>query len=112
MDTKNKHQRTGAKVLLFSGGMDSLMIEHFIKPDILLYIPSKSSYEEVETKKLHELTDNGFVDKTKLVVFEDTLNLKRFERDDYIVPNRNAFYLLLASMLGETLAKNGFTFQS
>lgn len=103
MDTKKKHQPTGKKVLLFSGGMDSLIIEHFIKPDILLYIPSKSSYEEIETKKLYELVDGGYVDKDKLVVFEDTLNLKRFERDDYIVPNRNAFYLLLASMIGETL---------
>ena len=101
--TKAKFKETGKKVLLFSGGMDSLMIEHFLKPDVLLYIPSGSSFEKVETKKLHSLLANGYVDKDKLVIFDDVLNLKRFERDDYIVPNRNAFYLLLASMLGETL---------
>ena len=65
MDTKTKYQPTGKKVLLFSGGMDSLMMDYFINPDILLYIPSKSSYEEIETKKLNDLVDSGYVDKDK-----------------------------------------------
>ena len=101
--TKAKFQPTGKKVLLFSGGMDSLMFDHFLKPDVLLYLPSGSSFEKVETKRLHQLIDDGYVAKDKLVIFDDVLNLKNFERDDYIVPNRNAFYLLFASMLGETL---------
>lgn len=103
MFTKEKFQSTGKQVLLFSGGMDSLMFDTFLQPDVLLYLPSGSSFEEVETKRLHRLVDNGYIDKDKLVIFDDVLNLKMFERDDYIVPNRNAFYLLVASMLGETL---------
>jgi 7-cyano-7-deazaguanine synthase in queuosine biosynthesis len=103
MFTNEKFQPTGKQVLLFSGGMDSLMFDYFLKPDVLLYLPSGSSFEEVETKRLHSLVDNGYIDKDKLVIFDDVLNLKMFERDDYIVPNRNAFYLLVASMLGETL---------
>ena len=103
MITNEKQKPTGKMVLLFSGGMDSVIFDHLLQPDILLYLPTGSKYEDIETKKMLDLTSKGYVDGSKLVVLPDVLNLSKFERDDAIVPNRNAFLLLFASLYGETL---------
>jgi len=103
MITKYKEKPTGKMVLLFSGGMDSVIFDHLLQPDVLLYLPTGSKYEDIETKKMLDLTSKGYVDGSKLVVLPDVLNLSKFERDDAIVPNRNAFLLLFASLYGETL---------
>ena len=103
MITNEKQKPTGKMVLLFSGGMDSVIFDHLLHPDVLLYLPTGSKYEDIETKKMLDLTSKGYVDGSKLVVLPDVLNLSKFERDDAIVPNRNAFLLLFASLYGETL---------
>ena len=103
MITKEKEKPTGNMVLLFSGGMDSVIFDHLLKPDVLLYLPTGSKYEYIETKKLDDLAMKGYIDSKKLVVLPDVLNLSLFERDDAIVPNRNAFLLLFASLYGEIL---------
>ena len=103
MITKRKEKPTGNMVLLFSGGMDSVIFDHLLKPDVLLYLPTGSKYEYIETQKLDDLAMKGYIDSTKLVVLSDVLDLSLFERDDAIVPNRNAFLLLFASLYGETL---------
>ena len=103
MITKGKEKATGKMVLLFSGGMDSVIFDHLLKPDVLLYLPTGSKYEYIETKKLDDLAMKGYIDNKKLVVLPDVLNLSLFERDDAIVPNRNAFLLLFASLYGEIL---------
>ena len=103
MITKCKEKPTGNMVLLFSGGMDSVIFDQLLHPDVLLYLPTGSKYEDIETKKMLDLTSKGYVDGSKLVVLPDVLNLSKFERDDAIVPNRNAFLLLFASLYGETL---------
>lgn len=101
--TTGKMKPTGKKVLLFSGGMDSVMFDKLLKPDILLYIPSGPYYEKIETAKIKNLVDRGIIDSNKLVILENVLNLSQFERDDAIVPGRNAFLILLAANYGETI---------
>lgn len=101
--TKEKIKKTGKSVLLFSGGMDSLIFDKLINPDILLYIPSGSNYVDIETKKINELCDKGIIDRNKLIILDNVLNLKQFERDDMIVPQRNAFLIMLAAMYGEEI---------
>ena len=103
MITSGKQQATGKSVLLFSGGMDSLMFDYLMNPDVLLYIPTGSKYESIETEKLSVLGNKGYIDSNKLVLLPDVLNLSLFERDDAIVPNRNAHLMLIASMYGEKL---------
>lgn len=103
IETNNKFKNLNKTVLLFSGGMDSLIFNTLLKPDVLLYIPSGSNYEAIETLKIKNLADKGFISHDKLKILDDVLNLRRFERDDMIVPNRNAFLILLASMYGETI---------
>ena len=51
MITKGKEKPSGKTVLLFSGGMDSMIFDHLLKPDVLLYLPTGSKYEYIETKK-------------------------------------------------------------
>ena len=101
--TKGKEKVKNKSVLLFSGGMDSVMFDLLLKPDVLLYAPTGANYETIETQKIKDLADKGIIDGDKLVIMEDTLNLAPFERDDLIVPNRNAYLVLLASHFGETI---------
>ena len=44
----------------------------------------------------------SFPDK-EIIFLEDVMNLGRYERDDAIIPNRNAHLVLLASHYGETI---------
>ena len=101
--TKGRETVKGKSVLLFSGGMDSVMFDLLLKPDVLLYAPTGSNYETIETAKIQELADKGIIDGDKLIIMNDTINLAPFERDDLIVPNRNAYLILLASHFGETI---------
>ena len=49
----------GKKVLLFSAGMDSYMINQLEKPDVLLFINNKSVYANIEEKFLRNLQKQG-----------------------------------------------------
>ena len=55
-----------------------------------------------KSQKIKELTKE-LNDENKLVILDGVLDLGRFERDDMIVPQRNAFLIMLAAMYGETL---------
>jgi len=101
--TKGKEQVKNKSVLLFSGGMDSVMFDLLLNPDILLYIPTGSNYEDIETVKIKQLAENNIINKDKLIILENNLDLAMFERDDLIVPNRNAYLVLMASHFGETI---------
>jgi len=99
MITKGKEQVRGKTVLLFSGGMDSLMINSLLKPDILLNVSMNSTYDDRERETFPNLISE-FED---LIYLDRELDLARYERDDAIVPNRNAHLVLLASHYGETI---------
>lgn len=43
------------KILLFSGGFDSMLQEWLIRPDLLLYVDMKTSYAEREIEALKRL---------------------------------------------------------
>lgn len=99
MITKGKEQVRGKSVLLFSGGMDSLMINALLKPDILLNVCMNSTYDDRE----RETFPNLISEFEELIYLDRELDLARYERDDAIVPNRNAHLVLLASHYGETI---------
>jgi 7-cyano-7-deazaguanine synthase in queuosine biosynthesis len=89
-------------VLLFSGGLDSVCMDVLLKPDVLLYTPSGSAYEERERAAVQRLCEAHPSVAQRLTVAE-ALNLRSWERDDYIVPNRNAHLVLIASNYGDTV---------
>jgi 7-cyano-7-deazaguanine synthase in queuosine biosynthesis len=87
------------KVLLFSGGMDSIMGWKLLNPDILLYIRIGSRYEDKEIRWCNEL-------KAKYnapIIFDNRLSLKDKEREDLIIPLRNLFFISIASYYGDTI---------
>ena len=73
------------KVLLYSGGMDSWLIDKLWKPDVKLYVDMDTRYSVQERNKLDYSVSqlHGF-------------NLGQFERRDAIIPLRNAFLIELA----------------
>ena len=72
-DTYNK------KVLLYSGGMDSWLIDKLWKPDIRLYVDMNTRYSKEEMKRL---PDDTIIER---------LDLSKWEREDKIIPLRNMY---------------------
>ena len=73
------------KVLLYSGGMDSWLIDKIWKPDIKLYVNMHTRYSENELNKLS--------DESVMVV---DFPLGMWERDDAIIPLRNLYLIMVA----------------
>ena len=102
IETKRKDSKKNKSVLLFSGGMDSLMYNYLLKPDIILYIKHNNTYQEQEENSIQNLIEKKFIDEKKFIV-EKSLQLGKFERDDAIIPNRNLYFITLATHYGETI---------
>jgi 7-cyano-7-deazaguanine synthase len=101
--TNKKEQVRGKKVLLFSCGMDCLMVNQIYKPDTLLHINYGGKYGSQEQRSLDRLISIGAIDSSRVVNYDIGTWLGNRERDDLIIPNRNAYFVLLASELGETI---------
>lgn len=82
---------TGKKVLLYSGGMDSWLIDKIWKPDIKLYIDMNTRYSKEEIARLPS------------DVIVEQLNLGKWERDDKIIPLRNLYLIALATNYGDEI---------
>ena len=103
MITRQKAGPIDKTVLLFSGGLDSLIYDRLLAPDVLLYIPSNTRYSAAEHACIERLGACGYIDATHLVKLPGVLDLRQYERDDQIVPNRNAHLILLASNYGDDI---------
>lgn len=81
------------KVLLYSGGMDSWLIDKLYKPDIKLFVDIGTPSAKAERKKL-----------PKDVIVVDFQNLAQFERkEDFILPLRNLYLIALATNYGDEI---------
>lgn len=74
------------KVLLYSGGMDSWLIDKIWKPDLKVYVNMHTRYSEEEIKRLKE--------KNSDVTIVD-FPLGQWERDDAIIPLRNLYLIMV-----------------
>ena len=79
------------KVLLYSGGMDSWLIDKLWKPDIRLYIDMNTRYSKEEMKRL---PDDIVIEK---------LDLSKWEREDKIIPLRNMYLIGIATNYGDEI---------
>ena len=94
----------GKKVLLYSGGMDCYIINQLERPDVLLYINNHSNYSDIEVQKLLDLRDNKKAPWLRnLVIVDNFINMSDMERDDYIIPARNAYFILKAAEYGDEI---------
>ena len=78
------------KVLLYSGGMDSWLIDKLWKPDVRLYINIGGDYSKAEIARL-----------PKDVKVVDFPLLGQFELPNKFVPLRNMYFLMIASNYGD-----------
>lgn len=78
------------KVLLYSGGMDSWLIDKLWKPDVRLYINIGGEYQREEILRL-----------PKDVIVVDFPLLGKFELSNKFVPLRNMYFLMIASNFGD-----------
>ena len=72
------------RILLYSGGMDSWLMNKLWKPDVLVYVDLKGRYNKQEIAHLPE--------NCNILDFD----LSRYERPDKIIPLRNLFLVMLA----------------
>lgn len=93
----------GKKVLLYSGGMDCYIINQLERPDVLLYINNHSNYSDMEVQHLMKLKELGVKWLDNLVIVNDFINMSDMERDDYIIPARNAYFILKAAEYGDEI---------
>ena len=81
----------GKKVLLYSGGMDSWLIDKLWKPDVKIYIDTEGSYSAEEISRLP--------DDVQIV----KLPIGIYEQESKFVPLRNLYFLMIASNYGNNL---------
>lgn len=79
------------KVLLYSGGLDSWLVNELWKPDVKLYVNLHTKYAQQELSKL-----------PPDVVIED-LDLSHWERTDAILPLRNLYLVAIATNYGDEI---------
>lgn len=72
------------KVLLFSGGFDSILQEWLLKPDVLLYVDMHTSYSQREIEALERLPKSY---RDRLIIKD--LPLGEYERENKYLPYRN-----------------------
>lgn len=81
-------------VLLYSGGMDSWLIDKLEKPDVKLFIDINTASSNAEIMRL-----------PSDVIIVPLRDLGRFERSDsdFILPLRNLYFIAIASNYGERI---------
>lgn len=80
------------KVLLYSGGLDSWLIDKLWKPDVKVYVDIHGGYNEAEIARLPD----------DVVVVDFSL-LGQFEMSNRFVPMRNLYFLMIGSHYGDTV---------
>lgn len=81
-----------SKVLLYSGGTDSWLVDKLWKPDIKLYININGRYSNEEIKRL-----------PKDVKIIDFPFLGTIEKDNAIVNLRNLYFIMIATNFGDNI---------
>lgn len=84
------------KVLLYSGGMDSVMLEFLEEPELCVYVNTRARYSDREIKYLLPPVHG------RLIV-DNSVNLDRWELSNTVVPQRNAFLALIGAYYGNRI---------
>ena len=81
------------KVLLYSGGMDSWLIDKLWKPDVKIFIDNDIPYNKIEKSKLP--------DDVKIIKFD--MKDYELEENTHTIPLRNLIFICIASYYGNEI---------
>lgn len=95
-------QPTGKSVLLFSGGLDSIIYNYLLKPDVCLFVDMSHRSNVKERLAIRELTKCGAVKRVAKAYLPISPPLHA-ARADHIIPLRNLHLLAAAARYGESL---------
>jgi 7-cyano-7-deazaguanine synthase in queuosine biosynthesis len=96
------YKQTGKSVLLFSGGMDSIIHAELLNPDMILRISLGETYEKMERQQALKVVFEMAWEK-KFKEIRNVFNFTEMELDNLIIPNRNAYLILKASEYGDKI---------
>lgn len=82
-----------SKVILYSGGLDSYILGHIHDDAFKLYVDTGSRYADKEMAHL----------PADVHIHPDRVSLRGIEREDAIVPSRNAYLALIAANYGDDI---------
>lgn len=91
---------TNKSVLLYSGGMDSFLMNYIVKPDTTLFIRTHTEANDLEYETLLKLQEKGIITNNVEVVEYDLSKYERPEQN-YYLPLRNLHFVTLASHYGD-----------
>ena len=91
------------KVLLYSGGMDSWLIDKLWKPNKKLFIRIHTKNNELEYKNLLSQIANGLIDNSNLIILDYDLSMFEMKDANYYLPLRNLHFVTLAAHYGDTI---------
>lgn len=87
-------------VLLFSGGLDSLIAYFYLENPLCLFVNMHQKYAEIELECVKKMQQEIGMD---LIIDDTTFDFHEVEQDDLTIPNRNAYLAMLASNYGDNI---------
>src|SRR4030042_273766 len=91
----SKHDSKHNSILLFSGGLDSFIAWHYLKYPPALFLNAKHSYAEKEIKTVKFFSRKY---KDMKIYIDNSLDLSRWEEENFYIPYRNIFFVMVASL--------------
>lgn len=86
-------------ILLFSGGLDSLIGYYYLGEPPVLYCDIGHKYAYKERRVVQEIAKKA---KMNLII-EDSLKLGKWEKPDADIPQRNMFLIMMGSYYGDNI---------
>lgn len=91
----------GKRVVLYSGGLDSFCLAHYIKPDVLLYFDAGLPEQQMERRRIQDLIDAHGLPAP--VYFDDRFHLAPYKLPSEAMPFRNLFFVAAAFTYGDKI---------
>lgn len=91
------------KVLLYSGGMDSWLIDKLWKPDVKLFVRIHTRGNDLEYQNLRNQIERHKIDDGNLEILDYDMSKFELPEMNYYMPLRNLHLVLLAAHYGNII---------
>lgn len=87
-------------ILLFSGGLDSLIAYFYLNKPKVIFVNMRQKYAETELERVKKLDKEIGMD---LIYESNIFDFHKIEQEDLTIPYRNMFLSMLASLYGSNI---------